>query len=115
MTVSPRSSAREFIVPPVDQPDIREHVRQLAEASASLFNGKINSTGSITFTASAASTVLTDLRGGVDSVYLLMPTTANAAAALTTTYVSSRGKQTATFTHANNSQTDRTYRYAVLA
>jgi hypothetical protein len=44
-----------------------------------------------------------------------MPTTANAAAEIGngTIYVSSRGKQTATITHANNSQTDRTFAYAL--
>jgi hypothetical protein len=45
---------------------------------------------------------------------LFMPTTANAAAELATMFVSSRGKQTFTITHANNGQTDRTFKYVVI-
>jgi len=43
-----------------------------------------------------------------------MPTTANAAAAITSLFVTGRGKQTATINHANNSQTDKTFDYVVL-
>ena len=45
-----------------------------------------------------------------------MPTTANASAEVGagTIYVSARAKQTFTLTHANNGQTDRTYKYAII-
>jgi hypothetical protein len=43
-----------------------------------------------------------------------MPTTANAAAEMDGMFVSSRGKQTFTITHANNSQSDRTFKYVVI-
>jgi|TARA_R100000482_G_C5131875_1_gene152519 hypothetical protein len=88
--------------------------RQVAEVLNRTIDGKLNSTGTVTLTASAASTAVTEERAGSDSVILFMPTTANAAAEMDGMYVSSRGKQTFTITHANNSQTDRTFSYVVI-
>lgn len=88
--------------------------REVFEVVNSLRDGKINSTASVTLTANAATTVVTDLRAGPDSVILFMPTTSNAATALAGLYVSTRGKQTFTLAHANNAQTDRTFAYVVL-
>lgn len=88
--------------------------RDVFEVVNSLRDGKVNSTGSVTLTASSATTTVADLRVGQDSVILFMPTTANAAAAVGGMYVSARGKQTFTLTHANNAQTDRAFAYVVL-
>ena len=88
--------------------------RKVATVVNNIMDGKINATGSVTLTANQATTTLTDMRVGPDSVILFMPTTANAAAELATLYVSSRGQETATLTHANNAQVDRTFAYAVL-
>ena len=90
--------------------------REVATIVSNILDGKINATGSVTLTASAASTAVTEDRAGATSVILFMPTTANAAAeqAAGGMYVSSRGKQTFTITHANNAQTDRTYDYIVI-
>jgi hypothetical protein len=81
-----------------------------------VLDGKLNSTGSFTCTASAASTSVTDYRAGLDSVILLMPTTANAAAEIGagTIFISARNKQSFTVTHANNSQTDRSFGYVII-
>lgn len=92
---------------------VPEHLRILADRINQLINGRSNAVGDVTLTANAASTTLTDARIGPDSFIGLMPTTSNAAAALTATYVTSRGKGTATITHANNAQTDRTFRYSI--
>ena len=92
----------------------REWSGMLAVAIQNILDGKILATGSVTLTDSSATTTLTDLRIGPNSVILFMPTTANAATGWTALYVSARGKQTATLTHANNAETDRTYAYAVL-
>ena len=95
-----------------------EHRRQLAEGVNQALNGKLNSTGLVTLTANAASTVVTDFRIGNDSVILLMPLTANAATALATTYILTTGIDPLnvqfTITHANNAQTDKSFRYVVL-
>ena len=90
--------------------------RQTAQAVNLLIDGKFNSTGTVTLTASAASTAVTDYRAGPDSVIVFTPTTANAAAEQGggTMYLSARAKQGFTLTHANNSQTDRTVLYIVI-
>lgn len=95
-------------------PPIGGDPRQVAEVVNRTVDGKLNSTGSVTLTASAASTAVSEDRAGPDSVILFMPTTANAAAEMDGMYVSSRGKQTFTITHANNSQADRTFKYVVI-
>ena len=97
-------------------PVVAEDGREIALVVNSILDGKINATGSVTLTASAASTAVTEDRAGDDSVILFMPTTANAASeqAAGGMYVSSRGKQTFTITHANNAQSDRTFEYVVI-
>lgn len=81
-----------------------------------LINGETNSLGDVTLTASAASTTVTDQRAGLNRIVLLMPKTANAAAALATTYIdpAAVGAGTFTISHANNAQTDRSFRYVIL-
>lgn len=90
--------------------------REVSLVVNGIMNGKINATGEVTLTASSATTAVTEVRAGADSVILFTPTTANAAAEQGAggMYVSSFGKQTFTITHANNAQTDRTFRYAVI-
>jgi hypothetical protein len=83
--------------------------REIAERVNRLLQGKLNAVTTLTLTANAASTTLTDPRIGGATFIGLMPTTANAAAALGTTYVSARGIGTATITHANDANVDKTY------
>lgn len=78
-----------------------------------LFEGRRNTTGSFTLTANAASTVVTHANFGAASVPHWTATTANASAALGTTYVSARANGSFTLTHANNAQVDRTYYYSI--
>lgn len=82
------------------------------------FQGKTDNTGSVTLTANSATTTLTEApdRIGANTVILFMPTTANAAAAMTNLYVSSRDVSASTFTltHTNNAQTDRTFNYILV-
>lgn len=90
--------------------------RQTAQAVNLLIDGKFNSTGSVTLTASATTTAVTDYRAGPGSVIVFTPTTANAAAEQGggTMYLSARSKEGFTITHANNAQTDRTFIYIVI-
>lgn len=78
-----------------------------------LFEGRRNTTGSVTLTANAVSTTVTHANFGAASVPLLTPATANAAAALATTYVSARANGSFVLSHANNAQVDKTYYYAI--
>ena len=89
--------------------------RDVAQVVNQLIDGKINSTGSVTLTNSATSTVVSDLRASADSIILFMPLSANSATELygSTMYISARSKQSFTITHANNSNT-RLFGYVIL-
>lgn len=87
-----------------------EAVRQMAVVINTNADGF---TGSITLTANAASTTLTDDRITASSVISLMPTTANAAAAIATTYIGTTAIGSATITHANDAQVDKTFKYSI--
>lgn len=63
----------------------------------------------VTLTANSATTVITNVKIGKYSSLFFSPKTANAAAALANVYVSSVAKGTATLTHTNNAQVDRTF------
>lgn len=97
-------------------PSAATNPREISQVVNGVLDGKLNSTGSFTCTASAASTSVTDYRAGLDSVILLMPTTANGAAEIGagTIFISARNKQSFTVTHANNAQTDRSFGYVII-
>ena len=96
----------QFPVVPISIPDHSLHLRLVSSSLNNTINGKLNSTGSLTLTASATTTTLTDERIGGNSVILFMPTTANANTA--------RGEKTATLTHASSGNTDQTFGYVVI-
>ena len=94
--------------------DEAEHRRQLAVEINQLLNGRVNSTGSVTLTASVSTTTVQDKRVGDTSVILFMPATVNAATEFGagTMYVSTITAGTSfVITHVNNAQADRTFRY----
>lgn len=78
-----------------------------------LFRGKMNATTTVTLAASATTTTLQDSRIGGASHIAFTPLTANAKAEGTPA-VTTRAKGSATLTHANNAQTDRTYSVLVI-
>ncbi len=89
-------------------------VAKLAAAVALLAQGRSNAIGTVTLTAAATTTTVTSTVLSGDARILLTPTTANAAAALATTYVSANADGSFTLTHANNAQVDRTFRWAAI-
>jgi hypothetical protein len=101
-------------VPPQDMAHEKEHRRQLARGVANALNGKTNNTGSVTLTASATSTTLTDPRIGAASIILFMPTTSTAATAAAALYVSARTRGSATLTHASNAAVNQTFGFVVI-
>ena len=107
---SPRSTAKTYLPPPVDSQDEAAHRKLLAQAIQDILGGKVNVTKSITLTANAASTTISDPRIGSTTAVVLVPTTSNAAAALATTYQTwpNAMAEAAVINHANNAQTDRT-------
>lgn len=100
--------------PPPPTPEGRRYYEVIQQ----LRKGKMECVGEVTLTANAASTTLTDTRISPQSVIVWHPTTANAATELYggTLYITdaNMGSGTATITHANNAQTDRSFRYAVI-
>lgn len=107
-----------FPVPPRFIPDGERHRQLLGEAVQGAFLGKTNNVIVATLTANAVSTTITDARITAGSWLGFMPETANAAAELGngTLYVADSGRVngSATITHANNAQTDRTFRIAII-
>jgi hypothetical protein len=80
----------------------------------SILDGRTRNRGSVTLTANAASTTVLDARFQSSQSVVLCPMTANAAAAVATTYVSSRTTGSFVLTHANNAQVDRTFEYVFI-
>lgn len=87
------------------------HLWNLSDAINALIDGRSNAVGSVTLTANATSTVVEDNLFQSEMIPVLSPMTANAAAAIGTTYVSARTKGSFTLTHANNAQVDRSFGY----
>lgn len=75
--------------------------------------GRINNCGTCTLLSGTVTTVVSDLRCGLNSFVGLMPTTLNAAGAVATTYITTT-KSSFTITHANAATGDRTFRYCLL-
>lgn len=96
--------------------DEQEHRLRIAETLNSHDDGKTSNYGELTLTANQATTEVADKRAGINTVPVLIATTANAAAEIGngTLYLSASGKQTFTLTHANNAQTDRTFKYIIV-
>ncbi len=98
------------LVPTQDVVDER-HRFVIATAVNELLKGRANNTGTVTLKAGVTTTLVEDNLFNSDMVPMLMPMTANAAAALATTYLSARSKGSFTLTHANSGTTDRTFLY----
>ncbi len=97
-------------VPGTLESDLKKILLSLQQLAA----GRSNATGSVTLAANTTTTTVTPINCAAGSAVFLCPTTANAAAALSTTYVSTVAKQSFTLTHANNAQVDRTFYYVCL-
>lgn len=101
--------------PPDTLSDHTKYLRSIRDVVNNLLTGKMNVTIDVSLTPSSATTVIQDSRiGGNSHINIGSPLTANAAAAMPTTYVSSIGNKTATLTHTSNAQTDRTFRIAII-
>lgn len=104
----------QFPTVPLSIPDTGQHLRLVSTSLNNTINGKLNSTGIITLTASSTTSTLTDARISGNSVILFMPTTNNGRTALNTLYVSARGDGSATLTHASSSNTDQNLSYCII-
>lgn len=91
-----------------------KNIQRIVEAIRQLSQGRSNATGTFTLTAGATTTTVSQPYCADSAYVFFTPKTANAAAAISTTYVSSVGNKTFTVTHANNAQTDRTFGYIAI-
>ena len=96
--------------------DINDFLRKVVLAINNILRGKTNNTGSVILTENSATSTLTDIRIGINSVILLQPTTANASAEIGagTIYFDDPGNGSVVINHANNVQTDRIFKYAII-
>lgn len=80
-----------------------------------IMRGEQNNSGSFTLTASATSTVVSHPNVGIGKKITFSPSTANAAAALATTYIpiATIVKGGFTVQHANTGTSDRTFAFEV--
>lgn len=86
-----------------------DNPRKLADSINRIAEGRLDAYTSVTLTAGATTTTITNPFISRNSVVVLSPRTANAAAAVATTYVSAVADGSATLTHSNNAQVDRTF------
>jgi len=86
--------------------------RAVAEVTNNAMNGKTNNTGSVTLRASNTTTTLNDERLGFDSVVLLSPLTANAAAQ--NPYISTKAKGSVVITHTSVAKADLNFDYIIV-
>ncbi|MHA1555085.1 MAG: hypothetical protein ACTSU0_11840 [Alphaproteobacteria bacterium] len=95
-----------------------EGQRRSDDVLRGVMTGKINVVGTVTLTASQATTTLTDSRIGAGTAVILVPTTANASAEIGNgtiyqTYPNAT-KEQAVLNNANNAQTDRDFVFALI-
>lgn len=96
-------------VPGIGEQDLNKYAMSLQQLAA----GRSNGVGQVTLAAGSITTTVNDANVAAGSAILLAPLTSNAAAAITTTWQSFTANKQFVLTHANNAQTDRTFRYAI--
>lgn len=99
---------------PSYQPDQERHRRDISQWAQWVNQGHLSNTGTVTLTASATTTTVTDDRVSVNTCPVLMPATSTAAATIATVWVSTVTTGSFTITHANTAAVDKTFRYALL-
>ncbi len=90
------------------------HRRQLAVAVNNLLQGKMNATGLITLEVNSTTTSLIDDRLALESGVFFDPLTENAKADIPLALEADRNNGQWVLTHADNDQTDRTFRYFLV-
>lgn len=84
---------------------------QISSTVNEMLKGRGNNVGSVTLTASVTTTTISDIRIKQTMTAVLIPRTANAAAAMTNVYISAVADGSITLTHASTASVDRTFDY----
>lgn len=92
-------------------PQAESRLRAIVNAHNRACEGRTDNYAAVTLEAGQAMTTLTSQYLSENSVIVLSPRTANAAAELAAggCYISAKGNGSCTITHANNAQTDREF------
>ena len=105
----------EFPTPSENYPNQEQHNRVHTQTIRQLMHGKVNNVLDVTLAADAAATTVTDARIGINTVAICIPTTANAAAiAMPYRNTSSTVNGAMSLIHANNSNTDKTFKVILI-
>lgn len=97
---------------PTEGIDDRTHRQLIADTINKILRGRANNVGSFTLAASTVNTVVSDNLFESSMVPLVIPTSANAAGALSGLYVSARSNGSFTLTHASTAAVDKSFLYA---
>lgn len=89
-------------------------IRRIVDSVRQLNDGRQNSVGTITLRPSQTTTTVTFENCSKECEVFLQARTANAAAAVPTTYISSILQGSFTITHANNVQADKTFGFLCI-
>lgn len=84
---------------------------QVATTLNEMLKGRGNNVGSITLTPSVTTSTISDIRIKQTMTAVLIPRTANAAAAMTNVYISAVADGSITLTHSSTATVDRTFDY----
>lgn len=76
-----------------------------------MLKGRANNVGEVTLDANVTTTTISDIRIKQTMTVVLIPRTANAAAAMTNVYISAVADGSITLTHSNTATVDRTFDY----
>jgi uncharacterized protein (UPF0264 family) len=76
-----------------------------------MLRGRANNVGEVTLDASVTTTTISDIRIKQTMTAVLIPRTANAAAAMTNVYISAVADGSITLTHSSTATVDRTFDY----
>lgn len=92
----------------------RDSLRRIAVLLNNVLAGKLNVRTTVRLLNGATTTTISDPRIGANSHLSLEPLSANAAAIVASVYLSSQGKQTATWTHSSTANTDQNFSLSIL-
>jgi len=106
--------SRDNLISPADRLEDPGFISRLFDALEGALKGRTRNQGTLTLTANVTTTVVDNPLYESHQTIVLMPTTANAATAIATTYVSARTAKQFTLTHANTATTDRIFEYVFV-
>lgn len=99
---------------PLNNSNLEQIALEICIKVNEILKGRMNNAGTFTLTENATSTVVSDNLYQSDMIPHWVPTTANAAGAMSNLYVSARANGSFTLTHSNTATTDRIFLYSRL-